>query len=609
MATSGTTGTAKGSSSPTAPSWRPRRPPPSVWASIPAGTGGWPACRSITSGALSVVTRSLLTGTPVTVLPGFDRDAVRAAGGPDVLVSLVPTALGPGRRRPLPHRGARRVGPAGRPPGQRGHHLRTDRDRKRRGLRRRTPRRRRGGHRPATPARSASGGPCSSRGYRDGSRRADAGRLVRHWRRRRARGRRPAARPRPVDRADHQRRRERVARPRRSRPVDPPLGGRGRRRRDTRPRMGPAGGGLGGARRPAALPVLDELRRLVAETVAPFAAPRQVVLVDQLPRTSIGKVQRGPAAAPIASRRPMEQYPHDGLTFDVSDTGPADGRAVILLHGFPEDRHCWEQPGGRRSPTPATGPWHRTSGATRREPGPPGGAPTRLIGWRATSWPWRTQPGPTASMSSATTGARRWPGPWRAAPGPGPESDGPLGPPSPGHGGSPLPQSPATAVVVHAVLPDPGLPELALSWSGAAVSPTAPAHRPRRRLRPPVCRPGRHPGALTGPLNWYRALPFDRPPRFGPVAVPTLFVWGERDRFVTRVAAEPVRPPRHRALHLRAPAGGGPLAALRLGPRWPPPLLRHLGDRRVPDPASRVDRAITSGRRPAGLHRSPQPEA
>src|SRR5262249_32978874 len=40
---------------------------------------------------------------------------------------------------------------------------------------------------------------------------------------------------------------------------------------------------------PAALPVLDELRRLVAESVAPFAAPRQLVLVDRLPRTAIGK--------------------------------------------------------------------------------------------------------------------------------------------------------------------------------------------------------------------------------------------------------------------------------------------------------------------------------
>jgi O-succinylbenzoic acid--CoA ligase len=39
-------------------------------------------------------------------------------------------------------------------------------------------------------------------------------------------------------------------------------------------------------------PALEELRSLVAETVAPFAAPKEVVVVGSLPRTSIGKVRR-----------------------------------------------------------------------------------------------------------------------------------------------------------------------------------------------------------------------------------------------------------------------------------------------------------------------------
>jgi acyl-coenzyme A synthetase/AMP-(fatty) acid ligase len=37
---------------------------------------------------------------------------------------------------------------------------------------------------------------------------------------------------------------------------------------------------------------LSELRDLVGERLARFAAPRQLVLVEALPRTSIGKVQR-----------------------------------------------------------------------------------------------------------------------------------------------------------------------------------------------------------------------------------------------------------------------------------------------------------------------------
>ena len=39
-------------------------------------------------------------------------------------------------------------------------------------------------------------------------------------------------------------------------------------------------------------PSLEDLRRIVAETIAPWAAPRELVLVDDLPRTAAGKVRR-----------------------------------------------------------------------------------------------------------------------------------------------------------------------------------------------------------------------------------------------------------------------------------------------------------------------------
>jgi o-succinylbenzoate---CoA ligase len=39
-------------------------------------------------------------------------------------------------------------------------------------------------------------------------------------------------------------------------------------------------------------PSLDELRRIVAETIAPWAAPKELVIVDDLPRTAAGKVRR-----------------------------------------------------------------------------------------------------------------------------------------------------------------------------------------------------------------------------------------------------------------------------------------------------------------------------
>ncbi|WIX83716.1 alpha/beta hydrolase [Amycolatopsis carbonis] len=31
-----------------------------------------------------------------------------------------------------------------------------------------------------------------------------------------------------------------------------------------------------------------------------------------------------------------------GLSFDVSDTGPEDAPAVLLLHGFPQSHRCWD---------------------------------------------------------------------------------------------------------------------------------------------------------------------------------------------------------------------------------------------------------------------------
>lgn len=56
----------------------------------------WLACLPLAHlGGLGVVVRSLLTGTPLDVLPGFDADEVAAApaGRGTTLVSLVPTAL------------------------------------------------------------------------------------------------------------------------------------------------------------------------------------------------------------------------------------------------------------------------------------------------------------------------------------------------------------------------------------------------------------------------------------------------------------------------------------------------------------------------------------
>jgi len=38
----------------------------------------------------------------------------------------------------------------------------------------------------------------------------------------------------------------------------------------------------------------------------------------------------------------VETLVRGGLTFDVRDTGPADGDPILLLHGFPQDLHSWD---------------------------------------------------------------------------------------------------------------------------------------------------------------------------------------------------------------------------------------------------------------------------
>lgn len=50
--------------------------------------------------------------------------------------------------------------------------------------------------------------------------------------------------------------------------------------------------------------------------------------------------------------------------------------------------------------------------------------------------------------------------------------------------------------------------------------------------------PLREPGALTGPLNWYRAMSRSDLAAVGTVGVPTTYVWSDRDVAIGRTAAE-----------------------------------------------------------------------
>ena len=93
VATSGTTGSPKGVVL-THDAVRASALATSARLGVDPNSHRWLACLPLNHvGGLAVVTRSILTGTPCTVMPGFDAQAVMDASGPDVLVSLVPTAL------------------------------------------------------------------------------------------------------------------------------------------------------------------------------------------------------------------------------------------------------------------------------------------------------------------------------------------------------------------------------------------------------------------------------------------------------------------------------------------------------------------------------------
>jgi pimeloyl-ACP methyl ester carboxylesterase len=229
---------------------------------------------------------------------------------------------------------------------------------------------------------------------------------------------------------------------------------------------------------------------------------------------------------------------HDGLVFDVRDEGPLDGEPIVLLHGFPERNTCWAEvapllhaegfrtyaPDQRGYSPGARPPRRRDYTMDKLEADVVAlidaiGGQVHLVGhdWGANS-AWLVAmhrpelvrsltavcvPHP-AAFRDAMFGSRQFFSSWYM-------------------GAFQTPKVPELLAARPGGRFDRGLRHGGMTAEEVA--------RFRREIVDD--------GALTGALNWYRAMPFTRQRSLDdPVPVPTTLLWADGDVPVTRVSVE-----------------------------------------------------------------------
>lgn len=239
----------------------------------------------------------------------------------------------------------------------------------------------------------------------------------------------------------------------------------------------------------------------------------------------------------------MERFSRNGLTFDVTDSGPADGQVVVLLHGFPQSADEWNGvvpaltaagfrclAPNQRGYSPGARPHGRRAYRVSELTGDvaalvdaSGAEQVHLVGhdWGAVvAWAFANEhphrvatltalsvPHPAAFLAALGT-SRQFLSSWYMY-----------------------------------FFQLPWLPERFLLGPGGTQT---------KRFERMLVRGGQTPeraardaaalantGTLTTAVNWYRAMAFTDPRRTQTrTTVPTLFVWSDGDHFITRTAAE-----------------------------------------------------------------------
>ena len=223
------------------------------------------------------------------------------------------------------------------------------------------------------------------------------------------------------------------------------------------------------------------------------------------------------------------------LTFDVRVHGPADGRTVLLLHGFPQNAGCWGPVVGR-----LTAAGLRTVAPDQRGYSP-GARPTEIAAYQLD----RLVADAVGLLDALDLAAvdvvgHDWGAvvAWALAAGH-PDRVRTLtavSVPHPSAYGWALAHDAdqQTRSAYIRLFQTEGRAEQVLLADGATRL-RAMFGDLDRSVVDNYARAMGEPGALTAALNWYRALP--HAPGTGPVTVPTTYLWSDRDIAVGRVAA------------------------------------------------------------------------
>lgn len=230
-------------------------------------------------------------------------------------------------------------------------------------------------------------------------------------------------------------------------------------------------------------------------------------------------------------------FTHQGLTFDVRDSGPLDGEVIVLLHGFPERATSWAEvtpllnargyrtlAPDQRGYSPGARPRRRRDYTVARLAGDivalidQVGGPVHLVGhdWGA-NVAWYVAMHHPDRVCDLTAFSVAHP--------------------------SAFLRSLLSKQLLHSwymgFFQLPWLPERALTKQWAPIRSWLArgglGEAEQQRLQEEVV----DYGALPGGLNWYRAVPFADPKTFATkVRLPTTMAWSDRDTFLGRRGAD-----------------------------------------------------------------------